>query len=320
MIEVKAYQPSDAAAWDGLVADSRNATFQQSRQFLDYHGGRFCEASLMAYRGDKLVAVLPAASMGSDEVVSHPGATHGGIAMSAALYSPSDVRQLWQAALQLWKERGYGVLRYRPVPPPLMAGACGLDVYWLVQLGARVERADLWNVIDVRHPLRLKKRLKNNLSLARKRGVDVREMDAMAYPAFHALLVECLDERHGAEPVHTLGELVELNERLGARQRLFGAFLDERLVAATWVFIYGTQVVHTQYIATSEAGRDAGAPGMLLRDVVEALRAEGAERFSFGASTSAGGTVVNEGLYLFKSGFGLGSCTHLHWRLDLAEV
>ena len=77
MITVKRYEARDKEAWDRFVRASKNHLFMFERDYMDYHRDRFFDHSLMFYREDELIAVLPACE--KDCVLfSHAGLTYGG--------------------------------------------------------------------------------------------------------------------------------------------------------------------------------------------------------------------------------------------------
>ena len=59
-IIIRRYSPADAPQWNELVAGSRNGLILHLRGYMDYHSDRFADHSLMAYAGNRLIAVLPA--------------------------------------------------------------------------------------------------------------------------------------------------------------------------------------------------------------------------------------------------------------------
>ena len=59
-LRIEQYTPMHAKEWDSLVDASRNGTFLHKRGYMDYHADRFADCSLMFYRGDEPVALLPA--------------------------------------------------------------------------------------------------------------------------------------------------------------------------------------------------------------------------------------------------------------------
>ena len=48
------------AEWDRFCYTAKNATFLFQRDFMDYHSDRFTDHSLMMYKDEELIAVLPA--------------------------------------------------------------------------------------------------------------------------------------------------------------------------------------------------------------------------------------------------------------------
>jgi hypothetical protein len=60
------------------VSKAQNATFLHHRNFMDYHSDRFSDASVMVFKANKLIAVLPA-NYNEDVVYSHQGLSYGGL-------------------------------------------------------------------------------------------------------------------------------------------------------------------------------------------------------------------------------------------------
>ena len=66
--------------WNEFVRSSKNGTFLFHRDFMEYHSDRFKDYSLMVFKKQKLVAVLPA-HINETTVYSHQGLTYGGIVL-----------------------------------------------------------------------------------------------------------------------------------------------------------------------------------------------------------------------------------------------
>src|SRR3990167_8351947 len=88
-MDIVPFRPEQSEAWDAFVEESRNGTLFHLRRFLAYHPPeRFQDASLMVYDGTRLAAVLPAAEdvrNAKHRLLSHPGATLGGLVLSSKL-------------------------------------------------------------------------------------------------------------------------------------------------------------------------------------------------------------------------------------------
>ncbi|MEA1882121.1 MAG: GNAT family N-acetyltransferase, partial [Candidatus Marinimicrobia bacterium] len=80
MITVKRFN-NNSADWDSFVPSANNGTIFHTRRFLGYHPeDRFSDHSLEFYKKGKLISVLPAAEIKSEDkfqLVSHPGASLG---------------------------------------------------------------------------------------------------------------------------------------------------------------------------------------------------------------------------------------------------
>jgi hypothetical protein len=59
MFELKKYEHKDKFIWDKFVESSRVKSFLFFRDFMDYHSDRFDDFSMLIYRKNKLIALLP---------------------------------------------------------------------------------------------------------------------------------------------------------------------------------------------------------------------------------------------------------------------
>ena len=75
--EIKPYHTSYKSVWDEFVRNSRNGTYLFLRDYMDYHADKFKDNSLMFYKKNKLIALLPAHII-EDVFSSHSGLTYGG--------------------------------------------------------------------------------------------------------------------------------------------------------------------------------------------------------------------------------------------------
>ena len=78
MFRIEQYKSDKFDEWNLFVEQSKNGTFLFNRNFMEYHSDRFEDFSLLIYKKDKLIALLPANIVG-DKVYSHQGLTYGGL-------------------------------------------------------------------------------------------------------------------------------------------------------------------------------------------------------------------------------------------------
>ncbi|MGE0650966.1 MAG: GNAT family N-acetyltransferase [Alphaproteobacteria bacterium] len=332
-MNLRPFEPQDAEAWDALVDAAPGATFLHARRFLAYHGARFRDASLVFENRERIVAVIPAAVDPGDpsHVVSHPGATYGGLV--APNFSAGDTIAAFDALVGHYRGAGFSRLTYKTVPLHLTALPSQADRYALWRLGAEVTRRDLWSVVwtDPRddhvgspgdgRARRQRERHARRSRVAERSGLEIFE-DASdeAYHRFHMLLSANLQERHGVKPVHTVSEMIDLRDRLGDSVRLAFVAPEGRRhdpVAGVWTFRFARVAWHTQYIAANAEGREKHATYVILRHLLDEARDQGVAALSYGAVTEQKGKVLNPGLERFKSDFGGGLVIHDFYTLPL---
>lgn len=314
--ELEPYQPSLADEWDGLVAAAPNGIFMLSRRFISYHGDRFDDRSLLVRRKGRLVAVLPAAVVPGDgsTVASHPGLTYGGLVCADDLRGAA-VLEILGTVAEHYAGQGFSSLVYKSVPHVLHRRSTEDDSYAMFRLGAVRSRCDLSAVVDLADPGPLSSNRKRNLKKARSAGLTI-ERDWSRAAEYWDVLAERLREAHEASPTHTLDEIELLRERFPDEIDLLVACEGSAAVAGIVEFRYPTMVM-AQYIASNQAGRDANALDLVFDTAFDQARDAGYRWFNFGISTDVGGTVLNEGLYQYKTSFGAGGTVQEHYTLGL---
>ena len=311
MLSVRPYAPADAAAWDALVARSRNGSLLHRRGYMDYHADRFVDASLLVEKDGELVAVLPANRDGG-QVSSHGGLTYAGLISSQALRAEATL-EVFERIGQHYRALGAQRLLYKAVPHVFHAYPAEEDLYALHRLGARLVRRDLSSVIALREPFRFTEERRRAVAKAKKAGLAMQTGGDLA--PFHALLTQVLD-RHEATPVHSLAELRLLQGRFPEQIVLHQVVDEHEPLAAALVYDLGP-AVHTQYLAASEAGRQHHALSLLLAELIEHTYAH-KRHFSFGISTEQAGRVLNTGLVAQKERFGARAAVHDFYEWEFA--
>ncbi|WP_316015321.1 GNAT family N-acetyltransferase [Roseobacter sp. HKCCA0434] len=314
-LHVTPYRDRDAASWDAFVDRADNGHFQFRRAYMDYHRDRFADASVMVRRGSKTVALFPAARVpGTEgrEVVSHAGLTFGGPLLAGAS-SATGIAAL--AAIEShYRAAGVARLGCKPLPDLMCARPRGDLAYALHRRGWQLTRRELSSVIDLSAPPAYARGRKDNLRKARAAGlVGVEAADPRG---LWPLIERVLADRHSTRPTHDLSEITRLHAAFPHAIRLHEARAAEGgpPLAGAVLFLNG-DTVHTQYLASGEAGRGVGALDFLIDALIEAHRPTH-RLFSFGISTEDAGRTLNEGLLAQKEGFGAtGIC---HDRYDIA--
>jgi hypothetical protein len=314
---VRAYRHADTGAWECLVSRSCNGTFLHTRGFVSYHGDRFCDRSLLLEdRRGSVVGVFPAAENPANHemVVSHPGLSYGGLVHDGLVRGASMIGAL-EGISQYYRHLGYRKLRYKAVPLIYHSTPADDDLYALFRLGAHRYRSDLSATIDLANRGRVTQRRIRSRRRALAEGVFTEEnWDAVA--VFWRVLELNLARRHGVSPVHSLAEMRMLHDRFPKEILLIVAWIGEELVGGAVLFAAG-HVLHMQYTATTERGRDACATDLVMEHAIELAAGRGCRFFDFGVCTVGQGRTLNQDLYRFKASFGAGGVTYDHYELDL---
>jgi hypothetical protein len=303
MPAVRRYVPADAEAWDALVECSRNGNLLHRRGYMDYHADRFVDCSLVVEHHGRIVAVFPA-DIRDKLVTSHGGLTYAGLISGHALRADATLAVFGQLA-DACRALGAQRIVYKAVPHVFHAYPAEEDLYALQRMGARLVRRDLSSVIALQEPFRFTEPRRRAVRKAGRAGIS---LHVGADPAsFHALLSDVL-RKHQVTPTHSLAELRLLQARFPRRIVLHEAHRQGVLLAGALVYDFG-RVVHTQYLAASEEGRQLDALSFLLAALIGSTYA-GRQYFSFGVSTEQAGTVLNSGLVAQKEYFGARGIAH----------
>jgi hypothetical protein len=304
------YQDGLRGAWDEVVANSKNGNFLHLRDYMDYHAHRFDEQSVLIERKGKLVAIFPC-NRQDDVIVSHGGLTYGGLIYGADVHAV-DVLEIFDLLVRHYQMLGAYSLRYKAIPHVFHRYPAEEDLYALFRFGAKLVRRDLSSVIALENRLELSDLRSRKIRKAEKGGVEF--MEDADLSEYHRLLESVLS-RFGVKPVHTLAELGLLQSRFPGQIRLFGAMKEGRLLAGALVYDFGS-VVHTQYLAASDEGRELGALDLVLVNLRDRVF-RGRRYLSFGISTENEGLQLNAGLVFQKEGFGGRGIVHDFYELEL---
>jgi Acetyltransferase (GNAT) domain len=313
MIDVRRYSPRDQPAWDDFVVRSKNATFLFRRGFMDYHSDRFIDHSLMAFQDGKLVGLLPASQGTGGTIVSHGGLTYGGMITDARTTAALALDMFRQLLDHSKNEAGFLRLHYKPVPHIYHRMPAEEDLHALFLCGAQLCRSDLSGTIALQAFEGFAKSKRAGIKVADRAGIVVTE--SREFASFWAMLAERLAERHGASPTHALHEIELLAGRFPNEIRLFVAKRQTVICAGILVFDCGN-TVHTQYIASNEAGREVCAIDAIVAHLVTIVYRD-RRWFDFGISTEKQGRELNLGLSRQKEMYGARTTVYQQFLIEL---
>jgi len=295
---VRKFSDNDSEHWDAFVASSINGTFLHSRSFLNHHGERFQDESLMITDDkENLIAVLPL-TFNNQIGTSHPGLTYGGL-INKGINAIEAIGVL-AAICDYLSNIGISKLIYRSIPYIYHKDRCDEDLYAIWYLGGVLSGRAASSVLSQNRVRALKNRRIRALKKASSFMLTIRYENISQ--SFWNILEQNLMERFSKTPTHTLEEITGLADKFPENIRLVTARIEDRIAAGVVIFDTGL-VLHLQYIASTNEGRLTNA----LDAIVDHLASHSQKKIiDFGVSTENLGRKLNFGLHQFKSEFGSG--------------
>ena len=309
-LRIERYTSDYKNIWDQFVADSKNGTFMLQRDYMDYHADRFTDYSLIVYEGNSVVALLPA-SLHDDQLRSHGGLTYGGLIVNRKMTAQLNLL-VFESIVSYMKDAGLKSLLYKRVPAIYYNYPSDEDLYSLFRIGANLVRRDISTAVYLPDKIRFSERRRRNVKKAIKSNLTFSE--STDFKTYIDLLADVL-KRHGTKPVHTAEEIEKLAQAFPDVIKLYAAYDGNEMMAGSLLFVT-PDVVHAQYIANSEQGKNIGALDFVFDKLINEVYAE-SKYFDFGISTEDDGKYLNEGLVSQKQEFGGRGVIYDHYLINI---
>ncbi|MBB6215357.1 hypothetical protein HNQ80_001446 [Anaerosolibacter carboniphilus] len=309
---VKRYIEAYENEWNDFVVSSVNGTFMQERKFLNYHPvDRFMDHSLIFMENERIIAVLPAAQMQqadkSTALISHPGASHGGLMIQPTL-STRKCLELVRVFVEYCGNVGFDYIRLKPVPRIYHRELADQLDFALRFSGFKIEYTELATALELNkgeEPF-LKRVMSStafrNYKKALKSGLSVVE-DADIHD-FWPILENKLKQNHHAKPTHSLAEIKHLKALYPDKIKFFAAYKGEIPTGGVLVFLLNERVMNCFYIAHDDHYQHMRPLNLIFGYLMEWGRKNGFFYLDWGISTEEKGRKVNTELFRFKEGYG----------------
>ena len=312
-LRIEQYTSIHVKEWDSLVDASRNGTFLHKRGYMDYHADRFADCSLMFYRGDEPVALLPA-HIKENCFCSHNGLTYGGLLTGKGV-SAEEVLEMFGMLLEFIRSKTEATtFIYKPTPHIYHSYPCEEDLYALFRNNARLAERKISSALPLGAPMSISGRRK--LTGAVRNRLRIVEDDNFA--AFWNVLESRLQIKYGVAPVHSLNEITLLKERFPNNIMLTYVTDEENNMLGGTVLFITDKVVHMQYSGTTDEGRRMSALDHLYEHLINE-RFKEKEFFDFGISVENGGHYLNSGLIAYKERLGGRGVVYDTYVIELKE-
>lgn len=266
---------------------------------MEYHEDRFEDFSLLVYKKNKLVAVLPA-NTSNNSIYSHQGLTYGGLILSNTIKFDSVVLIL-KKLLEFISNNGFDNLIIKQIPTIYNSLFTQETQYLMFVLDAILIKRDTLSVIDLNNKLKTSNNRLEGFKRGEKHKLVIKEDDDFEL-FWNTILTKNLKEKHDAKPVHSLEEIRLLKKRFPNNIRQFNVYKDNEIVAGTTLFV-SKHVVHSQYISGNPDKNELGSLDFLHLHLINEIFKH-KKYFDFGTSNINNGLQINKGLQFWKEGFG----------------
>ena len=312
LYKVALYRNEMVSAWNDFVVGSGNDCFLFNRNYMDYHKDHFFDQSAIISKEDKIIALFPAnISQDKKTIFSHQGLTFGGLIAFPGMRLLESM-EIFQSLMVFYREQGVETVIYKPLPANFRQYRSEHESYSLFLANANLIRRDTNFVIHRDQELNFQERRRRMIKKAIKNQLIFKKTED--YDLFwKQILIPNLLDKHNVKPVHSLEEIMMLKDRFPENIQFFGTYAGDQLLAGVVLYRYGT-IDHSQYISSSDEGRDLGALDLLFDELIKNSRAE-KKSFSFGITNEQGGRVLNKGLTEWKEGFGAVVVSHDFWEI-----
>jgi hypothetical protein len=271
---------------------------------MEYHSDRFQDHSLLFFRDNSLVAILPT-NIEKKTLYSHAGLTFGGV-ISGYGMNTALMLNIFSALVNHCRSQGIKEIVYKAIPYIYHTVPANEDLYALFYSKARLLARNVTSSIYEPSEVKFSERRLRSIKKAQKNNLIVKR--SYDFKNYMQIVEEVLKERHGVKPVHTTNEIELLANRFPDNIKLFSCFKNETMLAG--VIVYESKnVAHTQYIANSNEGRALGALDFTLNYLIKDF-CKGRRYFDFGISTEQSGQSLNIGLIDYKESFKASAVMH----------
>lgn len=308
--EVIKYSSSFYNHWNEFVLTSKNATFLFHRDFMEYHQDRFEDYSLMVFKNNIVVAILPA-NIFDNKIYSHQGLSYGGLILPNKSSLKTTIESFY-AILKFLFELKIDTLFLKQLPKIYNKRPSDELDYLLFILKSKIIRKDISMTIPLKNRLEYSNLRKRQIKLALQKNLKVRlETDMTSF--WNEILIPNLRNKYGVKPVHTLTEINILRDKFPNNIKQFNVYFMDEIVAGCTVF-ETENVAHLQYISTNKE-KNLGGLDFLIDYLITSVYKE-KKYFDFGISNENEGNNINEGLLNWKQSFGASTIIHDFYQIE----
>jgi hypothetical protein len=310
-LRITIYREEQKKIWDKFISKSKNGTFLFCRDYMDYHSDRFTDHSLMFYKNNDLVAVMPANIQGIT-LSSHCGLTFGGIISDERMKTVL-MLEIFESLKEFLSGVGIKKIIYKTIPYIYHRIPAEEDLYALFLNKAELLGRDVSSTILTAKKINFTRNRRRCIKKSREIGVEVKRSND--YTAFMAIEEANLESKYLVKPTHNPEEMHLLSKKFPDNIKLFGAFFEGKMVSGTIIYEC-SDVAHFQYAASTDEGNSLHGEDLVLDFLINDYYSE-KKYIDFGRSTENYGEYLNKGLISYKEAFGARSTSYDIYKMDI---
>jgi hypothetical protein len=307
-IVIKEYKEEYKDSWNDFASKSCNGTIFHNLDFLAYHPeGKYEERHLIFFKGENIVGLMPMATfkVGRQTLARSPyGGSFGGVVVPD-YFNFNHSEELVKTMKTFFKNNDIGEAIITPPPQIYSRIPSNYIEFNLLANGFHLAKRDITSVIKLDtfnfDPFEiLENRSKRAVKKAIKEGVHIVE-SSDDYRSFHNILRETM-ERHGAQPTHTLEELLKIRSLVPELLKLDMAYIDGDPAAGVLYFVCNSHAILSFYICHKSKYKSYYPVNLLLYKGISWAKKSNFRYLDLGTTTQ--NMQPNYSLFMFKESFG----------------
>lgn len=304
------YTTSKKKEWNNFLVDSKNGTFLLNRDFIEYHSDRFTDFSLMVYKDDKLVALLPL-NIDKNKFISHGGLTYGGFIINKNI-STTLMLEIFKEFIDFSKSNRIEKILYKSIPHIYHKIPSEEESYCLFVNDFNLIKRDISSCINMR-----KSKIKGKKMTGYRKGIKLglKIIETSDCSSIVDIINVNLNKKYNTDAVHTSSELNSLKNNFKNEIKFLNLDIDGKIEGGAILFLTNN-VVHAQYVATSDKAKKNRGLDFIICFIYEKYCNE-FEWFDFGISTEKNGRFLNKNLIKSKEEFGLSGICYDTYELNI---
>jgi len=303
------YNASYKDLWNSFVGEAKNSTFLFHRDFMDYHKDRFHDFSLLVFKTNKLVAVLPA-NLVDNHLYSHQGLSYGGLVIKDTLRF-KDYLEIFKTLLWYLEAHGILFLTIKPIPV-IYTQSLSFEFDYLIQfLNFETIKTDSYFVVDTANKYQPNRNRKRAIAKAKQLNIKISNDGLQTF--WDKILKKNLNDKYNVSPVHTFDEISALKSNFPELIKTYFAIKDKNIEAGVVMFLT-KNVAHFQYSSGNEDKDDTGALDYLFDYII--TKYFNYKYVSFGSSSTDKSLKINKGLAYWKESFGARNMPQFTYKIS----